>query len=106
MTKKEITLTKAQFALEIGKAYRRGLTEGVIAERNGNTDFVNRRIIRKIYNASIRRCNTMLINFISGMCVVIAMATGRTDVCVTGMFAIVCITGAELIKKVTNNGEA
>ena len=48
----------------------------------------------------------MLINFISGMCVVIAMATGRTDVCVTGMFAIVCITGAELIKKLTNNGEA
>jgi len=45
MTKKEITLTKAQFALEIGKAYRRGLTEGVIAERNGNTEFVNRRII-------------------------------------------------------------
>ena len=45
MTKKEITLTKAQFALEIGKAYRRGLTEGVIAERNGNADFINRRII-------------------------------------------------------------
>ncbi len=45
MTKKEITLTKAQFALEIGKAYRRGLTEGVLAERNGYSDFVNSKMI-------------------------------------------------------------
>ena len=45
MTKKEITLTKAQFALDIGKAYRRGLTEGVLAERNGYSDLVNSKMI-------------------------------------------------------------
>ena len=45
MTKKEIALTKAQYALEIGKAYRRGLTEGVLAERNGYSDFVNSKMI-------------------------------------------------------------
>lgn len=43
----------------------------------------------------------MLINFIAGMCLVIAMATGRTDICASGMIAIATISAAEVIRNLS-----
>ena len=40
----------------------------------------------------------LLVNFIAGMSIVIAIATGRTDICATGMIAIVCLSGAETFR--------
>jgi len=42
----------------------------------------------------------LLINFIAGMSLVIAMATGSMNICATGLLAVVCFSGAEVISNV------
>ena len=42
----------------------------------------------------------LIVNFIAGMSLVIAMATGNTAICATGLLAVVCFSGAEVISNV------
>ena len=42
----------------------------------------------------------LLVNFIAGMSLVIAIATGNTNICMTGLLAVVCFSGAEVISNV------
>ena len=42
----------------------------------------------------------LLVNFIAGMSLVIAMATGNTNICMTGLLAVICFSGAEVISNV------
>lgn len=54
---KEITMSRLQFLCEIGKAYKRGLTEGVLAEKRGDQEFIDKHIIPEKFwdDVNIRR---------------------------------------------------
>lgn len=45
--KETVTITKAKFLFEIGQAYRRGVTEGALAERRGDSEFIDKHKINE-----------------------------------------------------------
>lgn len=47
----------------------------------------------------------LIINFIAGMSLAIAIATGNTNICMTGLLAVVCFSGAEVIRNIGTEKE-